>query len=44
MRDRALGDEQRAAFRYVTSNRDLALVAGYAGTGKSTILSAAREA
>src|SRR3954467_6450951 len=44
MRDRALGDEQRAAFRHVTSNRDLALVGGYAGTGKSTILSAAREA
>jgi ATP-dependent exoDNAse (exonuclease V) alpha subunit len=42
MRDRALGDEQRAAFRYVTSNRDLALVAGYAGTGKSTTSAARR--
>src|SRR3954467_1804593 len=42
MRDRALGDEQRAAFRHVTSNRDLALVAGYAGTGKSTTSAARR--
>src|SRR3954465_10991161 len=42
MRDRALGDEQRAAFRYGTSNRDLALVAGYAGTGKSTTSAARR--
>jgi ATP-dependent exoDNAse (exonuclease V) alpha subunit len=44
MRERGLGDEQRAAFRHVTGERDLALVVGYAGTGKSTMLSAAREA
>ncbi len=41
---RGLGDEQEAAFRHVTANRDLALVVGYAGTGKSTMLGAAREA
>jgi ATP-dependent exoDNAse (exonuclease V) alpha subunit len=44
LRDRELGDEQRAAFAHVTGERDLALVVGYAGTGKSTMLSAAREA
>src|SRR4051794_4537780 len=43
MRDRGLGDEQRAAFRHVSGDQDLALVVGYAGTGKSTMLSAARE-
>ncbi len=41
---RGLGDEQEAAFRHVTANEDLALVVGYAGTGKSTMLGAAREA
>ncbi len=41
---RGLGDEQEAAFQHVTANRDLALVVGYAGTGKSTMLGAAREA
>src|SRR4051812_29050584 len=44
LRDRELGDEQRAAFAHVTGERDLALVVGYAGTGKSTMLGAAREA
>src|SRR4051812_474919 len=44
VRERGLGDEQRAAFWHVTGKRDLALVVGYAGTGKSTMLSAAREA
>ncbi len=39
-----LGDEQRDAFRHVTSGRDLALVVGYAGTGKSAMLGVAREA
>src|SRR3954454_25062278 len=43
LRDRGLGDEQRAAFAHVTGDRDLALVVGYAGTGKSTMLGAARE-
>ena len=41
---RGLGDEQAAAFRHVTGSSDLALVVGYAGTGKSTMLGAAREA
>src|SRR4051812_13200905 len=44
LRDRGLGDEQQAAFAHVTGERDLALVVGYAGTGKSTMLGAAREA
>src|SRR5215211_707308 len=44
LRDRELGDEQRAAFAHVTGERDLALVVGFAGTGKSTMLGAAREA
>src|SRR3954467_2722146 len=44
LRDSVLGDEQRAAFAHITGERDLALVVGYAGTGKSTMLGAAREA
>src|SRR5215212_4601139 len=44
LRDRGLGDEQRAAFAHVAGERDLALVVGYAGTGKSTMLGAARAA
>ena len=39
-----LGDEQRAAYRHVTSGPDLALVVGYAGTGKSALLGVARAA
>jgi Ti-type conjugative transfer relaxase TraA len=39
-----LGEEQRLAFGHVTRSRDLALVVGYAGTGKSTMLGAARQA
>ncbi|MHA6766915.1 Ti-type conjugative transfer relaxase TraA [Sphingobium ummariense] len=39
-----LSGEQRAAFERVTQTGDLAVVAGYAGTGKSAMLSAAREA
>ena len=39
-----LGDEQRDALRHVTSGQDLALVVGYAGTGKSAMLGVAREA
>ena len=39
-----LGDEQRDALRHVTSGRDLALVVGYAGTGKSAMLGVARLA
>src|SRR3954466_2120304 len=44
LRDRELGAEQRAALAHVTGDRDLALVVGYAGTGKSTMLGVAREA
>ena len=36
-----LGDEQQAAYRHVTSGPDLALVVGYAGTGKSAMLGVA---
>jgi Ti-type conjugative transfer relaxase TraA len=39
-----LGDEQRLAFGHVTRARDLTVVIGYAGTGKSTMLGAARLA
>ncbi len=40
----ALGDEQRGAVAHVTAGRDLALVVGYAGTGKSAMLGVARGA
>jgi len=39
-----LSGEQRAAFDHVLRAPGLALVVGYAGTGKSTMLGAAREA
>jgi Ti-type conjugative transfer relaxase TraA len=39
-----LGDEQRQAYQHVTSGPDLALVVGYAGTGKSAMLGVARAA
>ncbi len=39
-----LGAEQRLAFGHVTRSRDLAVVVGFAGTGKSTMLGAARPA
>ena len=39
-----LGDEQRHAVFHVTTKQDLALVVGYAGTGKSAMLGVAREA
>jgi Ti-type conjugative transfer relaxase TraA len=39
-----LGEEQLLAFGHVTRSRDLAVVVGYAGTGKSTMLGAARQA
>ena len=38
-----LGNEQEAAFRHMSGNRDLAIVTGYAGTGKSAMLSVARD-
>ncbi len=40
----ALGAEQRDAVRHVTAGRDLAVVVGYAGTGKSALLGVARAA
>src|SRR3546814_18633778 len=39
-----LSAEQRGAFDHVLRPTGLALVTGYAGTGKSTMLGAAREA
>lgn len=39
-----MGEEQTDALRYVAGDADLALVVGYAGTGKSAMLSVAREA
>ena len=39
-----LGDAQRLALQHVTSGQDLALVVGYAGTGKSAMLGVARTA
>ena len=39
-----LDEEQREAFRHVTSGPDLSLVVGYAGSGKSTMLGVARAA
>jgi hypothetical protein len=40
----ALSGEQLSAFEHVTEGRDLGLVVGYAGTGKSAMLGVAREA
>ncbi len=40
----ALGEEQLATYQHVTSGADLALVVGYAGTGKSALLGVARAA
>jgi Ti-type conjugative transfer relaxase TraA len=39
-----LGVEQQAALSHITGKADLAIVIGYAGTGKSAMLSVAREA
>jgi len=38
-----LGQEQQAALEHVSKGRDLSIVVGYAGTGKSAILGVARE-
>ena len=40
----ALSAEQRSAFEHVTDAKDLGVVVGYAGTGKSAMLGVAREA
>ena len=42
--DAELGEEQSVAFGHVTRSRDLTVVVGYAGTGKSTMLGVARQA
>lgn len=39
-----LGGEQKAALDHITAPHDLAIVTGYAGTGKSAMLSVARDA
>ena len=39
-----LSGEQRAAFDHATDGRDLSVVVGYAGTGKSAMLGIARDA
>ncbi len=44
MRGLVLSSEQRSAFDHVTSGKDLGVVVGYAGTGKSAMLGVAREA
>lgn len=44
MASRSLSDEQKIAFEHLTQSGDVANVVGYAGTGKSYLLGAAREA
>src|SRR3546814_18548631 len=39
-----LGGEQKAALAHIVRPRNLAMVTGYAGTGKSATLGVAREA
>ncbi len=39
-----LSEEQQTALTHITNGPDIALVIGYAGTGKSTMLGVAREA
>ena len=38
-----LGDEQAEALRHITTSADIALIVGFAGTGKSTLLGTARD-
>ena len=42
--NRSLSDEQRSAFFHIVQPKEIACVVGYAGTGKSYLLGAAREA
>ncbi|CAD7342150.1 Ti-type conjugative transfer relaxase TraA [Sphingomonadales bacterium 58] len=39
----ALGSQQKDALAHITGKNDLAIVVGYAGTGKSTMLGVARD-
>ncbi|WP_394443436.1 Ti-type conjugative transfer relaxase TraA (plasmid) [Sphingobium naphthae] len=39
----ALGSQQKDALAHITGQNDLAIVVGYAGTGKSTMLGVARD-
>jgi ATP-dependent exoDNAse (exonuclease V) alpha subunit len=41
--DGCAGDQQRDALAHITGKNDLAIVVGYAGTGKSAMLGVARE-
>lgn len=42
--ERTLNTEQEAAFNHILSGKDLSLVVGFAGTGKSYLMDAVREA
>jgi Ti-type conjugative transfer relaxase TraA len=44
LKTRSLSEEQKAAFLYITKKDDFLCIKGYAGTGKSYMLGAAREA
>ncbi|MCA6601170.1 MAG: Ti-type conjugative transfer relaxase TraA [Pseudanabaena sp. M57BS1SP1A06MG] len=44
LRSRSLTDEQQLAFSHITRAQQLSCLVGYAGTGKSYLLGAAREA
>lgn len=41
---RTLNEEQQAAFEHILSSGDLSLIVGFAGTGKSYLMDAVREA
>ncbi|TAK76886.1 MAG: Ti-type conjugative transfer relaxase TraA [Gammaproteobacteria bacterium] len=41
---RTLNEEQKAAFEHILSGNDLSLIVGFAGTGKSYLMDAVREA